>query len=97
MFIRREWNVYIDRLRAVLESEGVKTEDFDMFSLVAYNRAVAENKPIITVEGWEDVHPLLKFVPTDWDSRVPFGVLHSPKPSKLVKRFLGTIGRITAK
>lgn len=96
LFIRRGWNVYVDKLRDMLEEEGVQTEDFEMFNLAAYNRAVAENLPIITVEGWEDVHPLLKFVPADWDCRIPFGVLHSPAPSKLVKRFIGIIGQITA-
>lgn len=96
LFIRRGWNVYIDKMRDELEGEGVLTEDFDMFNLAAYNRAVAQNVPIITVEGWEDVHPLLKFVPTDWDYRIPFGVLHSPNPSKLVKRFLDIIEKITA-
>lgn len=96
LFIRRGWNVHVDKLRAELEGEGVQTEEFDMFNLGAYNRAVAQNMPIITVEGWEDVHPLLKFVPTDWDCRIPFGVLHSPAPSKLVKRFLDIVGKITA-
>ena len=96
LFIRRGWNVYIDKMRDQLEGEGVLTRDFDMFNLAAYNRAVAQNVPIITVEGWEDVHPLLKFVPTDWDYRIPFGVLHSPNASKLVKRFLDIIEKITA-
>ena len=95
MFISRGWNVYVDNLRDELEGEGVLTEDFGMFNLAAYNRAVAQNLPIITVDGWEDVHPLLKFVPTDWDCRIPFGVLHSPNPSKLVKRFIDIIGKIT--
>ena len=97
LFIRRGWNVYVDGLRAALESEGAEAEEFEMFNLAAYNRAVAENLPIITVEGWEDVHPLLKLVPVDWDYRIPFGVLHSPNPSKLVKKFIGIIGEITAK
>ena len=97
LFIRRGWNIYVDRLRDMLEGEGVLTEDFEMFNLAAYNRAVAQNFPIITVDGWEDVHPLLKFVPTDWDYKIPFGVLHSPRPSKLVKRFLDITEKITAR
>ena len=43
-----------------------------MFNMSAYNRAVTENMPIITVEGWEDVHPLLKLIPP------PIGMILSP-------------------
>ena len=96
LFIRRGWNVYVDNLRDKLEATGVKTEDFAMFNISAYNRAGTENTPIITVEGWEDVHPLLKLIPADWEDSIPFGVFYSPKPSKLVKRFIGLLRSIAA-
>ena len=96
LFIRRGWNVYVDNLRDKLEATGVKTEDFAMFNISAYNRAVTENTPIITVEGWEDVHPLLKLIPADWKDSIPFGVFYSPKPSKLVKRFIDLLRSIAA-
>ncbi len=96
LFIRRGWNVHIDRLRDMLESSGVETEDFDMFAIAAYNRAVSENTPIITVEGWEDVHPLLKLVSTDWNDAVPFGILYSPTPTRLVRQFIELVGKITS-
>ena len=97
LFIRREWNRYIDDLRDQVEAKGVKTEDFEMFNLAAYNRAVAENTPIITVEGWEDVHPLLRPIPADWDDTIPFGVFYSPTPTKLVKKFIDLLSSIVAK
>ena len=96
LFIRRGWNVYVDNLRDKLEASGVRTEDFEMFNISAYNRAVTENTPIITVEGWEDVHPLLKLIPADWKDSIPFGVFYSPKPSKLVKRFIDLLRSIAA-
>ena len=96
LFIRRGWNVYVDNLRDKLEATGVKTEDFAMFNISAYNRAVTENTPIITVEGWEDDHPLLKLIPADWEDSIPFGVFYSPKPSKLVKRFIDLLRSIAA-
>lgn len=97
LFIWREWNRYIDDLRDQVEAKGVKTEDFEMFNLAAYNRAVAENTPIITVEGWEDVHPLLRPIPADWDDTIPFGVFYSPTPTKLVKKFIDLLSSIVAK
>lgn len=97
LFIYRGWNVYIDKLRDKLERKDVKMEDFEMFNISAYNRAVAENTPIITVDGWQDVHPLLKLIPTSWDDSIPFGVFYSPKPTKLVKKFIGLLSEIAAR
>lgn len=64
-------------LRTDLLANEVDIVDFDMFSLNAFNKAAQENVPIITVEGWEDVHPLLKIVQAEWDCRIPFGILYS--------------------
>lgn len=97
LFIHRGWNKYIDDLRDKLEAKGVKTEDFEMFNISAYNRAVTENMPVITVEGWEDVHPLLRLIPADWEDSVPFGVFYSPTPTGLVKKFIDLLSSIAAK
>ena len=77
-----------------LTTNGTEIEDFEMFNLNAYNRAVQENVPIITVEGWEDVHPLLRIVPADWEYRIPFGILYSPTPTKQIKDFINTLMKI---
>ena len=95
LLIRKNWNEYIDELREDLTASGVTVEEFEMFNLNAYNRAVQENVPIITVEGWEDVHPLLKIVPADWGYRIPFGILYSPTPSKQVKDFIVAMKKIS--
>ena len=42
----------------------------------------------MAVENWKDVHPLLKVIPVEWDYSIPFGVMHSPNPSPVVRRFL---------
>lgn len=97
LLIRKGWNEYIDQLRAALLEGGVEIEDFDMFNLGAFNRAAGENVPIITVEGWEDVHPLLKIVPAGWDYCIPFGIMYSPTPSKHVKNFIDALQKINLK
>ncbi len=95
LLIHKNWNVYIDGLREDLIANGVTVEDFDLFNLGAYNRAVQENVPIITVEGWEDVHPLLKIIPADWKYRIPYGILYSPTPTKRVKDFINMLIKIS--
>lgn len=94
LMIRKNWNEYIDELRKDLLDRGVIVLEFDMFNISAFNRAVKENLPIITVDGWEDVHPLLKIVPADWKYRIPFGILYSPTPSKQVKDFINTLQKL---
>ncbi len=95
LLIRKNWNKYIDELREDFIASGVTVEDFDMFNLNAYNRAAQENVPIITVDGWEDVHPLLKIISADWEYRIPFGILYSPTPTKQVKDFINTLMKIS--
>lgn len=95
LLIRKNWNEYIDGLREDLIANGTEIEDFDMFNLGAFNRAAQENVPIITVEGWEDVHPLLRIVPADWEYRIPFGILYSPTPTKQVKDFITALQKIS--
>lgn len=94
MLIKKKWNEYIDELRADLIANGTEIEDFEMFNMSAFNRAAQENVPIITVEGWEDVHPLLRIVPADWEYRIPFGIFYSPAPTKQVKDFICMLRKI---
>lgn len=97
LLVRKNWNEYIDKLRADLIENGTEIEDFDMFNLNAFNRAAQENIPIITVEGWEDVHPLLRIVSADWNYSIPFGILYSPTPTKQVKDFISALHKISLK
>lgn len=97
LLIRKNWNEYIDKLRTDLIENGTEIEDFDMFNLNAFNRAAQENIPIITVEGWEDVHPLLRIVSADWNYSIPFGILYSPTPTKQVKDFISALHKILLK
>lgn len=94
MLIRKGWNRFIDDLRADLIANGAEIVDFSMFNIAAFNQAAKENIPIVTVEGWEDVHPLLKIVPANWKHKIPFGILYSPTPSKQVTDFIRSICRI---
>lgn len=96
MFINEGWNIYIDELRKFLQEGGVKVVDFDFFNLNAFNNAVKENIPIIAIDGWENIHPLLKIVPAEWDYRVPYGIMYSQEPSKHAKKFVELVKELTA-
>lgn len=90
MLIQRGWNQDLDTLRDDLWQlhPQVNIVDFDFFSLEVYNRCENSNAVLITIDPWAGIHPLLKVLPMDWDYKMSFGLLHSPKPSPAVRRLL---------
>lgn len=96
MLMKKGWNIFIDELRKLLQDNNVKIIDFDFFSLNAFNIAVKENIPIIAMDGWENIHPLLKILPVEWDCRVPYGIMYSKNPSKHAKKFVELVRDLTA-
>lgn len=97
MFIRRGWNSCIDEFRVTCENAGVNVVDFPFFNLGAFNEAVKRNTPIIAIDGWESVHPLMKIIPSTVNVTVPYGIMYSYEPSKQVRRFVKVIDRIVNK
>ena len=45
----------------------------------------------MAVAKWQYVHPLLKILPVDWGYTIPYGLLHSPEPSDVVKQLLDAV------
>ena len=43
---------------------------------------------------WESVHPLIRIIPVEWDYTMPFGILHSKKPSIKVKQLINAINKV---
>lgn len=37
---------------------------------------------------WSIIHPMMKVIPVEWDHTMPVGILYSPEPSEVVRRFL---------
>lgn len=60
-----------------------------------FNKAVKDNVPIMAIDGWENIHPLLKIVPVEWEYQIPFGIMYSPTPTKQVEAFIKTVKNIT--
>ncbi len=62
--------------------------DFDFYDVNIFNRCENGNDILMAIPGWANVHPLLKVIPVEWEHYIPYGLLHSPQPSKTVVRFL---------
>jgi len=97
MLMHRDWSLYVDRLRDDLwqNHSQIHIVDFDFYSVDVFNRCENSNDVLMAVEAWENVHPLLKVIPVDWEHTIPYGLLHAPQPSETVGRFLSTVRSIT--
>ncbi len=97
MLMHRDWSLYVDRLRDDLwqNHSQIHIVDFDFYSVDVFNRCENSNDVLMAVEAWENVHPLLKVIPVDWEHTIPYGLLHAPEPSETVGRFLSTVRSIT--
>ena len=93
LLIRRGWNHYLDQMRDELwqDHPQIHIVDFDFFRIQVFNQCENSRDIMMTIDNWKNVHPLLKTVPVDWSYTIPFGLLHSPRPSATVKRFLNAV------
>ncbi|MBD5080538.1 MAG: LysR family transcriptional regulator [Ruminococcaceae bacterium] len=90
LLMKRNWSSYVDRLRDEIwkNHSHINIIDFDFYNMSIFNRCENSNDVLLAIAGWANVHPLLKVIPVDWDYSIPYGLLHSPKPSATVKEFL---------
>lgn len=90
MLMHRGWSSHVDALRDdIWKNHGqIQIVDFDFYSVDIFNRCENSHDILVAVQAWENVHPLLKVIPVEWDHSIPYGLLHSPEPSETVKRFL---------
>ena len=53
-------------------------------------------KGLLVIGKWSCVHPMIKVLPVEWDYAIPFGILHSPTPTKMLSRFLSAVRQVTS-
>ena len=93
MLIRRDWSHYVDLLRDDIwkNHPQIQIVDFDFYSVDAFNQCENNNCVLMAMENWRYVHPLLRILPVEWGYTIPFGLLHAPRPSPVVKQFLQAV------
>ena len=97
MLIRRDWSNYVDMLRDDIwkNHPQIHIVDFDFYDVGVFNQCENNNCALMAVENWRYVHPLLKILPVDWGYAIPFGLLQSPEPSPVVRKFLQAVAKAT--
>lgn len=93
LLIKRGWLGETDRLRDEIEQHhpSIAIEDFDLYSVDAFNRAEQEGKLLVTIDPWASAHPMVRTLPVEWDFSLAFGILHAKDPSQQVQELLGAL------
>jgi DNA-binding transcriptional LysR family regulator len=93
MLNRHIWNSCVNELRGeILERHSkINIVDFEFYDVNIFNQCENDNAVLMTFDGWKNVHPLLKILPVEWNYAVPFGLQHSPSPSRTVQKFLNAV------
>lgn len=90
--IRQGWAQQMDALRQELQKEGtIHLRDFDFYNARIFNDCENGDSLLLAFPMWSAVHPLLTILPVDWPYAMPYGILHSPQPSPLVRQFLDAV------
>ena len=95
MLIKRDWSLYIDQLRDDIwkNHPQIHIVDFDFYDTNVFNQCENNNCVLMAVQHMKYVHPLLKILPVEWDYTIPYGLLHFPNPSPIVKQFLNAVSK----
>ena len=96
MLMHRNWSHYVDVLRDDIwqNHSQIQIVDFDFYSVDVFNRCENSDDVLMAVQAWENVHPLLKVIPVEWEHAIPYGLLHSQQPSETVSRFLSAMQKV---
>ncbi|WP_405384048.1 LysR family transcriptional regulator [Phascolarctobacterium sp.] len=90
LLIHRGWSHHIDELRNEIfkNHKQIHVVDFDFYDTNMFNHCENSHDVLLCIPGWANVHPFLKVIPVDWEYSIPYGLLHAPKPTATVQRFL---------
>lgn len=90
LLMHRGWSRHVDELRDDIRQNHsrIRIIDFDFYDTNIFNRCENSDDVLLAIPGWANVHPLLKVIPVEWEYGIPYGLLHSPKPTETVRLFL---------
>lgn len=97
MMVARGDSPLNDAIRSVLETEHPQVEIEDVlycYDMEMFNRCEQTGALLLTLEGWEDLHPSLQTVPLEWEERMPYGLLYARSPSHDVREFLKAVTEV---
>lgn len=83
----------VDQVRAfVRQHPAITIADTPQFyDMEVFNHCLQTRQPLLTLDCWREVHPLLATLPVDWDFTIPYGILYTLEPDEDILRFLDLV------
>lgn len=70
----------------------IHIEDTPQFyDLSVFNRCAETGNVLLSIECWQEVHPVLISIPVNWDYSIPYGLLYSLDAPEDVLRFVDRV------
>ena len=91
MMVKEGDSALNDRIRADLKQNHPQIQIVDaprFYDMSVFNSCAQSGDVLLTIECWQNVHPLLVTVPVEWDYAIPYGILYSKEPPDDVKRLI---------
>lgn len=88
-----------DRIRSELVQKHPQIHLVDaphFYDMSVFNHCAQSDDVLLTIECWQDVHPMLVTIPVEWDFTIPYGILYAKNPPEDVKRLIETVQKMTA-
>lgn len=86
-----------DRIRTELTKKHPQIHLVDtphFYDMSVFNRCAQSDNVLLTIECWQDVHPMLVTVPVEWDFTIPYGILYAKDPPADVARLIDTVRKM---
>lgn len=68
-----------------------RIEEVNILDYHVFNRAVHENKLIVTAECWRDVHPMIRSIPVAWRHEFHYGVIYPFDANGVIQEFINLL------
>lgn len=78
-----------DEMKAKYPKIGLK--EFSYINEDIFNRCANSDDVMFAVPLWQNYHPGIKYLPVDWDYKVPFGLRYAPDAPPLVHHFVAAV------
>lgn len=88
-----------DRMRSELSEKHPQIHLVDtplFYDMNVFNRCAQSDNVLLTIECWQNVHPLLVTIPVEWNFTIPYGILYAKSPPEDVKRLIEIVEDLTA-
>lgn len=91
MMVKEGDSAINDRIRADLKQYHPQIQIVDaprFYDMSVFNSCAQSGDVLLTIECWQNIHPLLVTVPVEWDYAIPYGILYSKEPPDDIKRLI---------